>query len=81
MRTAALKDLLKSEIEILKIVHHQNCLRCLDIFTSNNNCYIVTELCNEGDLESKVVRNRGALEEPQCKKFISDIYQGLHYLS
>lgn len=50
MRTTALRDLLKSEIEILKIVRHPNCLQCLDIFSSNNNCYIVTELCNEGDL-------------------------------
>jgi len=62
MRTSALRDLLQSEIEILKIVRHPNCLQCLDIFSSNSNCYIVTELCNEGDLESQVIRSRSRLE-------------------
>lgn len=81
MRTSALRDLLKSEIEILKIVRHPNCLQCLDIFSSNSNCYIVTELCNEGDLESKVIKSRGRMEEPLCRSIIHDIYQGLLYLS
>ena len=79
--TPALRDLLQSEIEILKIVRHPNCLQCLDIFSSNNNCYIVTELCNEGDLDSKVIKSRNRLEEPQCRSTIYDIYQGLLYLS
>ena len=62
MRTSALRDLLQSEIEILKIVRHPNCLQCIDIFSSSSNCYIVTELCNEGDLESQVIRSRSRLE-------------------
>jgi serine/threonine protein kinase len=62
-------------------VKHPNCLQCLDIFSSNNNCYIVTELCNEGDLESRVIRARGKLEESQCRNIICDVYQGLLYLA
>lgn len=81
IKTVALRNLLQSEIDVLKIVKHPNILRCLDIFSSSNNCYIVTELCNEGDLESKVIKARGTLEEPQCRSLICDIYQGLLYLA
>lgn len=81
IKTAALRSLLQSEIDVLKIVKHPNILQSIDIFTSNNNCYIITELCNEGDLESRVIKARGTLEEPTCRAIICDVYQGLLYLA
>lgn len=36
---------------ILKELNHPNVIRCYDVFTSKNNCYIVTEFCDGGDLE------------------------------
>jgi serine/threonine protein kinase len=54
MRTPALVQLLYSEIEILKTLKHANILNCLEVFTSANNCYIITEVCNDGDLETRL---------------------------
>lgn len=61
LKTTTLINLLRSEIEILRTLNHPNVLRCYDIISSANNCYIVTELCNEGDLETLVLRTKGTL--------------------
>lgn len=55
-------------------------LRCQEVFTSNRNCYIITELCNEGDLESKLKTKR-YMKESEAEKFIRDIFKGLQYLA
>lgn len=33
--------------------HHPNILKCCDVFTSVNNCYIITELCDH-DLQKEL---------------------------
>lgn len=50
------------------------------MFTSNRNCYIITELCNQGDLESKLGVNKFFSEE-KAIPIIKDIYKGLEYLA
>lgn len=39
------QQLLKNEVVILRDLQHENVVRCFDVFTSKNNCYIVTEFC------------------------------------
>jgi len=56
------EKLLENEIEILKTLNsHQNLLKCYDVFTSVNNCYIVTELCDY-DLQEEL-KKKGKLRE------------------
>lgn len=50
------RRLLDCEIGILKAVNHPNIIRCLDVHFSVNNCYIITELCNHGDLDQFLTR-------------------------
>lgn len=52
----------------------------MEVFTSNRNCYIVTELCNEGDLETKFKRNK-YFQETEIRKVIADTFKGLAYLA
>lgn len=80
LKSKKLEELLFSEIDVLKKLNHPNVLRCFDVFTSNRNCYIITELCNEGDLESKLRKHR-FFPEPKAHPYIIDIFQGLLYLS
>lgn len=80
IKTPALVQLLYSEIDILKTLHHPNVLNCLEVFTSANNCYIITELCDGGDVETRI-RTRGFLEEREARKLIFEVYQGLKYLA
>lgn len=80
MKTPALVQLLYSEIEILKTLKHNNILNCLEVFTSANNCYIITEVCNEGDLETRL-RKTKFIDEPHCRRYFFDVYEGLKYLA
>ena len=40
------------EIETMRKVKHPNIIRCLDVYSTLNNCYIITEYCSSGDLQS-----------------------------
>ncbi len=44
------RRLLECEVNILKEVKHPNIIQCLDIHFSINNCYIITEFCEGGNL-------------------------------
>ena len=35
----------------MKALSHPNIVKMLDVFHSSNNTYIVTELCNGGDMK------------------------------
>ena len=60
LKTNVLVKLLQAEIDILKSLKHPNVLQCYEVLSSTNNCYIVTEFCEGGDLET-LVRKSGAL--------------------
>ena len=72
--------MLFSEIDVLKKLNHPNVLKCIEVFTSNHRCYIITEFCNEGDLESKLRKAR-TFTESEAEHIIRDIFLGLLYLS
>lgn len=65
---------------MLKKLSHPNVLKCFEVFTSNRNCYIITELCGEGDLESRLRKDR-YFNEAQAASVIKDIFDGLSYLA
>ena len=48
--------MLEGEIDALKKLNHTNIMKCYDIYNTVNNCYIITEFCNEGDLENLLKR-------------------------
>ena len=60
MKAPTLHNLLESEIEILGAIKHPNILNCFEVFTSVNNCYIITEMCDT-DLEG-FLKKTGSLE-------------------
>lgn len=53
---------LHSEIDIMKRVNHRNIVKLFDVFQTNNNMYIVTELC-DFDLYSYLKEKRKLPEE------------------
>jgi serine/threonine protein kinase len=59
---------------------HPNVIKCFDVLTSVNNCYIITEYCERGDLEKLLKKNK-RFEERDITKFVYDIYKGLQYLA
>lgn len=69
------REMLQSEIKAIKTLNHPNILRCYDVFTTANNCYIVMEFCNEGDLANHL-HKRGRLGENETCKLMADIAAG-----
>ena len=80
LRTDTLIKLLQAEIDLLKVIKHPNVLNCYEVLSSSNNCYIVTEFCDGGDLETRI-QKRGALGEKEFHKVAWEAYQGLKYIS
>lgn len=71
--------LLKGEIKILKMIKHPNIVEVFDIVQSMNNIYIISELCEGGDLKQLIYQKNG-LTELESLRLISDVFAGLKYL-
>lgn len=63
----------------MKKVSHQNIVKLYDIYQTLNNMYIVTELCQDGDLY-RLLQKKKKLAENQAKSFLKDIMNGAKYL-
>lgn len=53
-------------------MNHHNVVKFYEALLSDRNCYIVTELCNEGDLEDRM-RKKKPLSENELNKVILDL--------
>ena len=48
-----IKVLLEREVDVMQNLDHPSILKLIDISMTQKNLYLVTELCNEGDLEGR----------------------------
>lgn len=73
-------ELIRREIEILKMCQHPNIIRLLDIF--ENSCYIflVLELLSGGDLFSYLETRKFKIPENNAALIIYSLLQALQYL-
>lgn len=49
-------QMLEAEIRILRRMNHPNILKVFDVFKTSSQCYIVTEYCSSGDLQTYMTR-------------------------
>jgi len=49
-QTPKLKELVQTEITVLRRCMNDNVIRFVDTFSNNQNVYILTEFCNGGDM-------------------------------
>lgn len=75
--------MLESEVSILKQLNHPNVIRCYDVFVTSNNCYIVTEYCEGGDLMTvlKKAKKGDGLGEQRTVNIVQGILSGFKYLA
>jgi serine/threonine-protein kinase ULK/ATG1 len=55
-------------------------VKCHDIYSTVNNCYIITEFCNEGDLEN-FLKKREKLPEEEAIAIFRDIVNGFRVIA
>lgn len=70
------RNLLASEIEVLKTLKNcEHIIEVFDIYNTKNNTYIITELCNGGDM-SKLLASRKCLPESEAIAVMKQIIKG-----
>ena len=69
---------IKNQIEILKIVKHENIINLLEIIDNKNKIYLITDYY-PNDLLSLIIKNKKLTEE-QALNYFSQYINGLHYL-
>lgn len=55
-------------------------MKCYDIFSTANNCYIITEFCNEGDLEN-LLKKREKLPEEEALPILREFLMGFMHIA
>lgn len=55
------------------MISHKNIIGCEEILSSAHNCYIITELCSEGDLDKRL-KKTGPFKEKDIYRIASDVY-------
>jgi len=74
------KELVRTEINIMKLCRHPNIVRLLDHFENEECIFIVMEYLSGGDLANYLTNCTSMLTEKQIAKIIFQISSGLQYL-
>lgn len=73
-------ELVKTEIDIMKLCHHPNIVRLLDHFENAEYIFIVMEYIAGGSLESYLKKNRFKFSEKRAAEMMFQICLGIQYL-
>jgi Ca2+-binding EF-hand superfamily protein len=73
-------ELVKQEIEIMKMLQHPNLIRLLDVFENTDYIYIVMEIMEGGDLFSYLEKKHFRLPEITAARLVHSLAAGLYYL-
>jgi serine/threonine protein kinase len=73
-------ELVRTEIEILKICQHPSIIRLYDIFENIDHIYIIMEHCAGGDVFSYIEKRGFKLSEPRAADFIHKLSTAIFYL-
>ncbi len=73
-------ELVKSEIDIMKLCHHPNVVRLLDHFENAEYIFIVMEYLSGGSLKNYLNKKRFNFSEKRAAEIIFQIGLGIQYL-
>ncbi|CAD8045460.1 unnamed protein product [Paramecium primaurelia] len=72
--------LIQNEIQILSKLQGRNILKFYEHFTTQNNIYIITEYCRQGDLAQKL-KQFGYLKQEYAVAIIRQIIDGIYVMA
>ena len=73
-------ELVRTEIEILKICQHPNIIQLYDVFENLDYFYIIMEYCSGGDLFSYLEQRNFHLPEQLACKFMHKMCAAIYYI-
>eukprot|EP01111_Echinosteliopsis_oligospora_P000685 TRINITY_DN1078_c0_g1_i1.p1 TRINITY_DN1078_c0_g1~~TRINITY_DN1078_c0_g1_i1.p1 ORF type:complete len:326 (-),score=93.55 TRINITY_DN1078_c0_g1_i1:85-1017(-) len=71
--------MIKSEVDILKKIHHPNIILLRELYETPTTIYLVMELVTGGELFDKICE-RGSYSERDASKIVTDILSSVLYL-
>ena len=74
-----MQDQLKTEVEIMKSLDHENIIRNLTNFEDSTNIYLLMELAEEGHLYYRLKKSK-FFDEKTSAKYMFDILKAVNYL-
>ena len=73
-------ELLKREIEVLKLCQHPSIIRFFDVFESQDNIQIVMELLKGGDLFNYLHERKFIISESRARDIIHQIATAIYFM-
>lgn len=74
-------ELLKSEINILTSLNHQNVVKLYEAFYENDKYYLVLEYCNQGDLQQFIRKKKNKkISEEEALGYLKQLLNGFKAL-
>jgi calcium-dependent protein kinase len=67
------------EVEILKKLIHPNIMQIFEFYEDKKNFYIITEICDGGELFDQIVQ-KGSFTEDEAAKVIKQILSAVNYI-
>jgi serine/threonine protein kinase len=74
-------QLIRTEIDLMKLFRHVNIVRLLDHFENETYIYIVMEYLSGGNISRYLERMNDSLTEKQAAKIIYSVAQGIKYMN
>jgi len=65
------------EVSIMRRLEHPNILRIIEVYETENDAWIVTELCEGGDLLHHLMRRGGALSETAARVIMKQLFSAV----
>ena len=73
-------ELVKTEIEILKVCQHPYIIRLIDVFENVDFVYVIMEFCSGGDLFSHIEKRGFKLVEPRACQLVHKLCTAIYYI-
>ena len=73
-------ELLKREIEVLKVCQHPNIIKFFDVFENQDSIYIVMEVLNGGDFFSFLHKRKFIISEDLARSIAHQLATAIYYL-
>jgi serine/threonine protein kinase len=74
------QELLKREIEVLKICQHPNIIKLEDVFENQDYIYIVMEYLSGGDFFNFLEKRKFKISEQNAKRIMHELATSIYYL-
>lgn len=74
------KELVRTEVEILKVCQHPNIIHLYDVFENEEYYYLTMEHCGGGDLFSYLEKRRFRLSEEAACRLVHKLCAALYYI-